>query len=74
VAQSLPLLGIAYDPRSDVIEIVLDGLDHMVQRPREVFVDDAPPGELCLGVVDADGTLQIIQVHDPLLLPQRFAT
>ena len=34
-AEWLPLLGISYDPRDDVVDIALDGLDHMIHKPRE---------------------------------------
>jgi Family of unknown function (DUF5335) len=34
-AEWLPLLGISYDPRDDVVDIALDGLDHMIHKLRE---------------------------------------
>jgi hypothetical protein len=34
-ADWLPLLGISYDPRDDVVDIALDGLDHMIHKLRE---------------------------------------
>jgi hypothetical protein len=37
-AEWLPFLGIDYDPRNDIIEIALDGLDHLVRNsPRAVL-------------------------------------
>jgi hypothetical protein len=38
-AEWLPLLGITYDPRDDVVDIALDGLDHMIRKPRETTKD-----------------------------------
>jgi hypothetical protein len=38
-AKWLPLIGIAYDPNDDVVEVALDGLDHMIHRPREIYLD-----------------------------------
>ena len=35
-AKGLPLLGIVYNPNNDIIEIALEGLDHMVHKPREL--------------------------------------
>ena len=69
VAHGLPLLGIVYDRRSDVLEIVLEGLDHMVHRPREIYVDEPPFGPVSIGVTDAGGALQIITLRDPPMLP-----
>jgi Family of unknown function (DUF5335) len=70
----LPLLGVVYDPKSDVIEIALDGLDHMVPRPRELYVDIGPGGMLSLEIVDSGGVRQIVRLRDPLMLPPVSAT
>src|SRR5258707_8217209 len=35
-AEGLPLLGISYDPKNDVIDIALEGLTHLIHEPREV--------------------------------------
>ena len=70
VAEWLPLLGIVYDPKSDALEVAMTGLDHLVQRPRELYVDGTPYAFESLAVVDADGVLQIVRLRAPLLLPQ----
>ena len=36
----MPLIGVTYDPKSDLVEIALEGLDHMIGRPREIYVQD----------------------------------
>ena len=33
----LPVLGIAYDHKANIIEIALDGLDHLIENPNEVY-------------------------------------
>src|SRR6266481_6563974 len=43
-AEWLPLLGIAYDPKDDVLEIALDGVDHLIPGPQEIYVDIGPTG------------------------------
>jgi hypothetical protein len=69
-ARWLPLLGLDYDPRSDLIEIALDGVDHLIRRPRQVFVDDdGSVGLSSLMIVDADGRRHIAQLREPLMLP-----
>jgi hypothetical protein len=68
-AQWLPLLGIVYDPRDDVVEVALDGLDHMIPHPREIYVEDGPAGLASLEIVDADDARQIVKLKDQLLLP-----
>ena len=68
-AEWLPLLGIAYDPKDDIVEIALEGLDHMVQRPREMYVDLGPDGLTSLEVIDSDDARHIVKFRDPLMLP-----
>jgi hypothetical protein len=65
----MPLLGITYDPRNDIIEIVLDGLDHIVRSPFAVYVDNDRGMFTRLQIIDAEGVMQIIVLHDPLMLP-----
>jgi hypothetical protein len=68
-AKWLPLLGIVYDPKNDIIEIALHDLDHMVHEPREIYVEEGPTGLISLEVVDGDGVQHIVQFRDPLMLP-----
>jgi hypothetical protein len=68
-AEWLPLIGIAYDPKDDLIEVALEGLDHMIRHPKEVFVDQEAVLLTSMEVVDADDVRQIIKLRDPLMLP-----
>lgn len=68
-AEWLPLIGIVYDPKDDIIEVALEGLDHLIHKPREVFVDQEAVELISMEVIDADDTRQIIRLRDPLMLP-----
>ena len=68
-AEWLPLLGISYDPRDDVVDIALDGLDHMIRQPREIYLDNGAVVLTSLEIVDADGVKQIVKLKDRLTLP-----
>lgn len=61
-----PCLGIVYEPKSDMIEIVLEGLDHMINHPRELYVDNDADNLLSLEIIDEDDVRQIIKVRDPI--------
>src|SRR5262245_13153753 len=39
-AEWLTLLGLSYDPRSDTLFVVLDGVDVTIPRPREIHIDE----------------------------------
>ncbi|MGZ5573294.1 MAG: DUF5335 family protein [Usitatibacter sp.] len=61
--------GIAYDPAEDVIEFVLQDLDHRIDKPREIWLDETPHSLLGLEVVDAEGLRHILLLRAPLMLP-----
>jgi hypothetical protein len=69
-AEWVPLQGIVYDAKNDIIEIVLgDQLDHLIHRPQKVNIDDNPVGLSSMLIIDGDGTEHIIKLRDPLMLP-----
>jgi hypothetical protein len=68
-AEWVPLLGITYDPKNDLVEVLLEGLDHLIQNPRDIFVDQGPAGLTSMEVIDTDDVRQIIRLRDPLMLP-----
>jgi hypothetical protein len=68
-AEWLPLLGLAYDPKDDLFEVTLDGVDHMIRKPREIYLDDDVGGLMSIEIVDAEGIRQIVKLRDPLMLP-----
>src|ERR1700754_4693517 len=53
-AEWLLLLGIAYDPKNDLVEIALDGLDHLIHHPRQIYADFGPEGLSSLEVIDSE--------------------
>ena len=69
VAERLPLVAIGYDHKSDLISIHLEGVDHLIRSPRELYVDLDVGGLACLEIVDAEGARQIVKMTDPLTLP-----
>lgn len=68
-AEWVALLGVTYDPRNDVLEIALDGLDHLVPKPRQVYVDEGLAGLDSFEVIDHAGVRHIVRLREPLMLP-----
>ena len=68
-AEWVPILGITYDQKDDVLDIVLLGLDHLIPKPRQIFVDEGLTGSTSLEVVDHAGVRHIVQLREPLMLP-----
>jgi uncharacterized protein DUF5335 len=67
-AEWTPIMSIAYDPKDDLIDVELDGLDHMIRKPRELYVENGV-GVASLEIVDAEGVSQIVKFRDPMMLP-----
>lgn len=68
-ARWLPLLGLVYDPKDDVVEIALEGLDHLIHSPRVVYVDDGLGQLTNIEIIDADGLRQIVKLKEAVMLP-----
>lgn len=65
----VPLIGIAYDAKDDVIEVAVEGLDHLIQQPREVVIEDNVDGVQWLEITDKNDVRQIIKFRKPQALP-----
>jgi hypothetical protein len=63
-----PLLGISYDEHDDTLEILMEGLGHMIRQPSEIYVEEDPAGLHSMQVIEHDGTRQIVKLRDPLAL------
>jgi hypothetical protein len=69
VAEWLPLLGVTYDAQDDLLDVAMSGLNHLIRRPRDIYVQEGPKGVETVAVVSADGMKQILHLKDPLMLP-----
>ena len=68
-ANWVTLIGLVYDPKDNVVEVALEGLDHLIHNPRDVSVEQGN-GELAsIEIIDAEGARQIIKLKEPLMLP-----
>jgi hypothetical protein len=64
-----PLLGIVYDHQNDLIEVILEGLDHTIAHASEIYIDHDGVRLNSVAVTDGDGRRQIIRLRDPVMLP-----
>lgn len=69
VAKWVPLIGITYDSKDDLLDVALDRANHLIRHPREIVVEDGNVGLQSVAVVDADGARQIVNLKSPLALP-----
>jgi hypothetical protein len=58
------LLGLAYDLKSNALEVELEDLEHLIFYPKEIWVLEGEPGFLAtLEVVRQDGLKEIIYIR-----------
>jgi hypothetical protein len=70
-AEWIPLIGITYDRKDDLVDLALDPLDHMIRKPREIWVDEKEATLESVEVIDGDNVHHIARFRDPLRLPAR---
>jgi hypothetical protein len=64
----LPLFGVVYDPKDDLFEVALEGLDHLIRKPRDVYVEEDAGKLVNIEVIDSDDNHQIVRFKEPLSL------
>ncbi len=67
-AEWVPLIGITYDPKNDIVDVAVQGLDHMIRKPQKLFVEEDAGLVTSLEVIDAEGARQIVKFKNPLML------
>ncbi len=68
-AEWVPVNGIVYDHKDDIVEVALQGLDHLIRAPVRVWVEEGPLGLVAVEIEDAEGATQIVRLREPLALP-----
>src|SRR3977135_3363789 len=65
VAEWVPLLGITYDSRDDLLDVALDRSNHLIRHPKEIVVEETSSGLASVAVMDADGARQVVRLKEP---------
>ncbi len=65
----LPMVGVTYDPNDDLLDVALEGIDHLIRHPREILVREDAAGLESIAVLDEGGTTQIVTLKRRLTLP-----
>jgi len=68
-AKWVPFAGVTYDPKDDVLVVAVEGLEHLIRRPQEIYVDQDADTLRSFEAIDADGQRHIVLLKDPLRLP-----
>jgi hypothetical protein len=68
-ANWVALIGLVYDPKDDLVEVTLEGLDHLIHNPRDIYIEQGNGSLASIEITDAEGARQIIKLKYPLMLP-----
>ena len=70
-ARWLPIVGLVYEPKTDLLEVALEGVDHLVAHPREMLVETSKRGIVGVEIVADDDVRRIVRLLEPLSLSPR---
>ncbi len=59
----LPLRGLTYDSRGDLLEVLVDGLDHLIGHPQTIYVDETSGRLDRFEVVRTDDIREIVEIR-----------
>lgn len=68
--QGALLRGISYDPDEKTLDVMVEGLDHRISDPIEIFVQEEGGGVRAFEVIERSGQKQVLQLSAPLALPK----
>ena len=72
LARCLPLIGITYDGKDNILEVAMDGLDHLIHAPHKIIGSDGADGlESIEVVVNASQQSQVVTLIKPLRYRRR---
>ncbi len=60
-----PLTGITYDHKDDLIDITVEGLDHMIRAPKSVYVHHDDKHIAAIEILDAEDQKHILKFKEP---------
>lgn len=68
-AEWIPFVGLSYDPASDLVAVIGEGVEHLIRHPKEIHVDHDTEWLHSVEVLDAEGVRHFVLLRDPLRLP-----
>lgn len=69
VAEWIPMLGITYESKDDLLDVALDRTNHLIRHPKEIVVEEDAAGLKSIAVLDSEGARQIVNLKMPLMIP-----
>jgi hypothetical protein len=64
----IQLQGMVYDHKDNLLEILVEGLDHLIHKPKEIYIDHTALGLSSMEVIGDDDVREVIRLREPLML------
>jgi hypothetical protein len=58
----LQLDGITYDPKGGILDVIAEGVDARVARPKSILIDEREGRLVAMQIVDADDDLHVVRL------------
>tara|TARA_B100000676_G_C17925243_1_gene757770 strand:+ start:865 stop:1068 length:204 start_codon:yes stop_codon:yes gene_type:complete len=58
-AEWIPLNGLTYDPKDDVLAVITEPYEHNIRHPKEIYVSEDMGALLAVEAIDGDGAKKI---------------
>ncbi len=65
-AKGLKLVGISYDPKDKVVSVFCEVLDHLINKPQEICVEEENGAVSTIRVTDGTGLEHILKFSKPV--------
>lgn len=70
-AEHVPLKGLSYDPRDNVVQVWVGEIDHLIHRPEKIIVVLDDDGKLVgIDITDAEGEQHLITPQEPVAIDE----
>jgi len=69
VSRWVPLIGLAYDSRADVLQIALQNVDHAIESPQALWIDETPRGLVAIEIAAGESRNEVLRLREPLAWP-----
>ncbi len=66
VSRWVPLIGLTYDSRANVLQIALPNVDHAIESPQALWIDETPRGLVAIEIATADSKNEVLRLREPL--------
>jgi hypothetical protein len=67
-AEYVPLKGLSYDPKDDVVQVWVGALEHMINKPQKIMLAVEKGRLLAVEITDADGEQHLIKPQEAVLI------